>query len=182
MKREFVRLATFFLMLLRASCALAAPPSDASLRDLFETTRARESLEQRINAYQQSMGSMVDQNISQQNLPDDAKRKLRAQADKLVEGLIERLKEKVGWDAMQAFYTELYKRHFSEEEVQEFLKFYKSAAGQSFLTKMPQITQETIAATQQAMLPLLDETTVQIDKQMAREIIRFSKHPKPSSD
>lgn len=43
----------------------------------------------------------------------------------------------------------IYQKHFTEEEVQEIIKFYKTPTGQKMLRELPQVMQEGMAAGQQ---------------------------------
>lgn len=48
-----------------------------------------------------------------------------------------------------AIVVPIYQRHFTESEIQEMIRFYKTPTGQKFTRELPLVTQESVAAGQQ---------------------------------
>jgi hypothetical protein len=48
-----------------------------------------------------------------------------------------------------AIVVPIYQRHFTEREIQEMIRFYKTPTGQKFTRELPLVTQESVAAGQQ---------------------------------
>lgn len=52
-------------------------------------------------------------------------------------------------DGLEAAVTDIYAKHFTAEEMEATLEFYRSPAGQSILQKMPVVMQESMVIGQQ---------------------------------
>lgn len=63
----------------------------------------------------------------------------------------------------------IYKKHFTEEEIQEMIKFYKTPVGMKLIQEQSQITKESMAAGQQ------------LGEQLARRVIQKANKLKPKS-
>lgn len=57
--------------------------------------------------------------------------------------------KEVNPDEMMALVIPIYQKYFTEHEIQEILKFYKSPTGQKVIQNLPQVTQESMVAGQQ---------------------------------
>ncbi len=56
--------------------------------------------------------------------------------------------EKVDPESLNALVVPIYEKHFSDEEIDAMLAFYRTPVGQSVVTKLPVIMQESMAAGQ----------------------------------
>jgi uncharacterized protein len=63
--------------------------------------------------------------------------------------------EQLGWDKLEQPMIDIYARVYTEQELREVTKFYQSPAGQSFLTKMPDLLRESMQLAQQNMQTVL---------------------------
>lgn len=79
------------------------------------------------------------------------------------------MKEEMGWAKMKEDFINIYMRVFTEEEINEINKFYKSEVGQKMIAKMPALMQETMALSQNNLKRIMPEIK-RITREMALEI------------
>ena len=65
-----------------------------------------------------------------------------------VDGLVQ---QTIGWKVLEPDYLKLYSDTYTEPEIDSFLTFYKSPAGQTMLNKSPDVATKSSAITQQHM-------------------------------
>ncbi len=87
-----------------------------------------------------------------------------------VNGLVE---QTIGWKVIEPDYLKLYSDTYTEPEVDSFLTFYKSPAGQTMLNKSPEVAAKSLAITQQHMSS--------IEPQLRQMVADFVKQTTPSS-
>lgn len=87
-----------------------------------------------------------------------------------VTGLVQ---QTIGWKVVEPDFVKLYSDTYTEPEVDSFLAFYKSPAGQTMLTKSPELASKSLALTQQRM------TT--IEPQLRQMVADFVKQTTPAS-
>jgi hypothetical protein len=76
---------------------------------------------------------------------------------------------------MEPEYARLYAEVYNDEEIAGILAFYKSAAGQAFVKKMPLLMSKSIEMAQRQMADLMPEI-----QRIADEAARQSKSAEPS--
>ena len=64
--------------------------------------------------------------------------------------------EVMTWENFQSIYTSLYKKNFTQDEVNALTAFYKTPAGKSAMNKMPAVTQQIILESQKLLVPVQD--------------------------
>jgi hypothetical protein len=130
-----------FLLILTLSLPLAARADEASHR-----AKAKEMM---TIMHTQKMVQQVTENIKAQIAQaaekvagpaanDDAKAKA-AQFEKKANELID---AKLGWDAMQASFTDVYVKNFTEEQLDSIIAFYKTPAGTALLETLPTVNSQ----------------------------------------
>ncbi|MFF7708777.1 DUF2059 domain-containing protein [Pseudomonas sp. NPDC007930] len=63
------------------------------------------------------------------------------------------LESAIGWNKVKPDLVKLYTENFTEAELKDLVKFYKSPLGQKVLQQMPQVTQQSAMLTQQKLEP-----------------------------
>lgn len=63
------------------------------------------------------------------------------------------LDSNIGWNKVKPDLIKLYTENFSEAELKDLVKFYKSPLGQKVLQQMPQVTQQSAMLMQQKLDP-----------------------------
>jgi hypothetical protein len=64
-------------------------------------------------------------------------------------------KEQMKWAALEPAFVDIYRKSFSQREIDGMLSFYQSETGRAVITKMPVVMQHTMQFTQNLMSDLL---------------------------
>jgi hypothetical protein len=140
--------------------AQAAPPSDASINQLLELSKAGKLMD---SVWAQMDGLMK---ASLQQVTKDKPLSAEEQAimDKQQARMIAIMKEELSWDKLKGSFVQIYRETFSQEEIDGIIAFYQSPAGQAFIDKQPALMKNTMALMQQRMGPMMQKI-----QQMAEE-------------
>jgi hypothetical protein len=69
--------------------------------------------------------------------------------------MIGMMKQTMSWDVLSPMYAAIYKKTFTQEEIDGMLAFYKTPAGKAVITKMPAVTQYSMQLTHAVMADLM---------------------------
>ena len=137
-------------VLLAASGALAQDAAKkAKLDEMFRLTKMDEMMPQMMS----QVKAMIAQQMSEMNLPAEAKAAAQESQDRIMDLVTERL----SWEKMKPAYVQLYTEIFNDEELDGMLAFYRSPAGRAMLEKMPQLMSKSMALAQRQMADLQPE-------------------------
>ncbi|WP_020407515.1 DUF2059 domain-containing protein [Hahella ganghwensis] len=83
------------------------------------------------------------------------------------------MQEQMNWEKMKDPIIDVYLKHYTQEEIQGMLDFYKSDTGQSVLKKMPLVVADSTQVSQQMLQEILPQLkqlaqSLQSDLQQAR--------------
>lgn len=145
------RTAALVALLLCAPLAWAAPPSEAQIDRLLEVMRAEQTANAMIPQVMASQQQMIAQ-ATQDAEPAQREAAMRAAATSL-----RAVEAALSWDSLQPLYREIYTKTFSAEDTEAMVAFYSSPAGQNLLDKMPLLMQNTMAAVQTLVTPMLQQ-------------------------
>ena len=152
-------------LLALAPCVHAQQASDAEIDRLLEVMRAEQQsqavLPQMLAAQQQ----IVDRMSVAKGLGDEDRKRLNAIVDR--QGTA--IREAMTWDKLEPIYRDIYRKTFTDAEVQALVEFYGSPAGQGFLDKMPLLMQNTMSAMQALVVPIMQELERDLEKEAAGE-------------
>lgn len=152
------RFALAVMLLFCALPAFAAPPSDAQVDELLVLMRVRQTLDTILPQVQASQQQMVQQLIADRQLSAEARQKL----DRITEKSAAHVRAALAWERLQPLYRDIYRQTFSAEDIAAMSDFYRSPAGQNLLDKMPQLMQNTMAAMQKLIVPMLQQMQQEI--------------------
>jgi uncharacterized protein len=160
---KIVALASAALFTTLAVAAPGDPPaSEASIRQLLEVTQSRQLLDDLSAQLDQMMRTSMQQalagkqfSVEQQKILDDMRTKL-----------VKIFGEHLQWDQLEPMYLDIYKKSFTQNEVDGMLAFYKTEAGKALIAKMPLAMQNTMQATQSKMAALMPQV-----QQLQRETV-----------
>ena len=125
-------------LLFTSTTAMAAPASDESIKELLAVTQAQKVLD----STRAQVDSLMNQ-AAQQALKGKAPTAKQQQAiAKMKSRLADLTQDEFAWNKVEPMYLRLYRESFTEEEVAGMLSFYKSAAGQAVVNKMPLLMQK----------------------------------------
>jgi uncharacterized protein len=145
-------LAALALCLLTASVATAAetPPSDASIRRLLAVTEAKKLIENASSTVDAGMQAAITQALGGKTLTAREQKVL----DEMRTKMLAAFAETMTWESLEPLFVDVYRRSFSQSEVDGMLTFYESAAGKAVVAKMPLVMQNTMQAMQTRMAAL----------------------------
>lgn len=153
MNRRLHRFVLAAALVLAPAAAFAQQATAAQVDRLMEVMRARETVDAILPQVELSQQQMVAQLTAGQQL-DDAQ---KAQIDQQIRRTNARIREALSWERLQPLYRDIYTQTFTGEDVDAMIAFYSSEAGQRLLDKMPQLMQNTMAAVQRLVMPMLQE-------------------------
>lgn len=132
--------------------ALAAQPEAGEVDRLMEVMRMQQTLD--------SLWPQIEA-MQVQALEQFADEDLDAEARASVQESLERnnalMREAMSWEKVRPVYRDIYQRTFDADDVQAMVEFYSSPTGQRVLDKTPQLMANTMAATQQLLIPLVEQ-------------------------
>jgi len=77
------------------------------------------------------------------------------------------MKEILDWNRLEPMYVRVYQKSFTQQEIENLIAMYKTPAGQTLLTKMPVVMQNTMTEMQQLMQPMMQRIERMQQKIMA---------------
>ena len=128
-----------------------AAPTDASIAELMSVTGMQALLDNVVQQTDASMQANIRQSLAGHAVSGEQKIIL----DNMRTKMINMMKEAMGWDVLSPKYAEMYKKTFSQEEIDGMLAFYKTPAGKAVITKMPAVTQYSMQLTQALLANLM---------------------------
>ncbi len=75
--------------------------------------------------------------------------------DRFAQRMSELMRSELSWAKMEPMQIRIYRESFEQTEVDGLIEFYRSPIGQSFLSKMPVVTQKAMAEMQVYMQQVL---------------------------
>jgi uncharacterized protein len=146
-----------------ASASHAAPPTEESIKTLMALTRTEALLDQVYAGMEQSMRQGMQQAVGGQPMTAAQQQMMAAAPVKLMAVL----REELSWANMLPGYVTIYKETFEQAEIDGLIAFYRSAVGQSFVAKMPLVTQKSMAMTQERMKDILPKVQAAMQQALA---------------
>ena len=144
------------------STAVASPESH---RQAVEEMLAISRVDQMLEPMMDNVMTVMQQQMSQVNIPEDKK----PIVDKYNQKIIETLRHEMRWENMQEDFVALYLEVYSEEEIRGLTDFYKTPLGQKMLDKMPELMQASMQISQGLLQQTLPKIQ-QLSQEMALEI------------
>jgi len=148
-----------------ATAANNAPASDASIRQMLELTNAQ----QMIAGMKVQMSTVM--NTAMQNAMQGQTLTTERQAiiDRMAAKMSAVLTDMLNWDDLLPIYLRTYRESFTQDEIDGAIKFYKSAAGQAYVKKLPLVLQNVMREMQGFMKPV-QEKILAIQKETIQEL------------
>lgn len=155
------------VLMLSATSLWAAPAattggaSAKTVEKLLEITHADNTAKLLQGQIQQSLAQQVQQlNLTPADKPI---------VDKYSKELNTTIMPELSWAKLKPDMVTAYTTTFNEDEINDLIKFYTSKTGQSYLQKAPQLSQMTMASTQnrlRALLPKLQDISRRLDAEL----------------
>jgi len=135
----------------------AAEPSQESIEKLLKVTQTQKMVEQMIPQIEGMMKSVADKEIDAQNLPPEQSAEAKALSASITKKVIPILRDQLSWGNLKKIYIPIYRESFTQEEIDGLIAFYSSPAGNALVVKMPIVAQKSMAATQQLIVPMMQQ-------------------------
>ena len=164
--RNAIKLAGLSLLLVGSVCAAAKAQDDikpakrALIKELYVATRADKLAESFTNAILTQMERDLPKMLSESPEVMDLKGKDREQAQKMIAErsarVLRRFKElmpqRINFaEVMEPMFYPIYDKFFTEEELKDLVTFYKSTTGQKSIEVLPQLMQDAMQRSSQAL-------------------------------
>lgn len=149
----------------------AETPTPESIEELLTLTQAEKLLDSIKPQVKVSMKAGMDMALKGRT-PSAAEQKV---LDDYLSKSASIMNEDLTMDRLKPLYVEQYAKYFSQEEVDALIVFYKTPAGMSLITKMPQLMQGLMAAMPTLMVPMMEKIKA-ASKQMASELEALKKN------
>jgi len=172
---NFIRISLVVsLLLLTPALTMAAPASEASIKQLMEISEARRMTDSMTAQIKSQMEAAMNAAI-QRNLKGEALKPAQQRAvDNMAKRMTDLLAGELSYDKMEPKFIPAYRETFTEEEVAGMIAFYKTPTGQAVIHKMPTLVQKTMAMSQESVMRLMPKLE-EIQKQFVAEMEKASK-------
>jgi hypothetical protein len=139
----------------------AAPASKADIQRLFDAMHTRQMIHQMMNSMSQPMHQMAHEQCQKNadKMPPDCEQRLTTMMDNMFANM--------PWDEMIDAMMPAYQKHFTRGDIDAFVAFYNSPAGQKLLGEMPAITAESMQDMMPIMRRYMETVQSQVEAQMA---------------
>lgn len=124
--------------------AAEAPASEASIRELLTLTQAQRMLADTTDQIDSMMQTSMKQAHGNKALTPREEEILTEMRGKILVAVGDFLK----WSDLEPMFIDIYKRSFSQREIDGIIEFYRSDAGRAVTNKMPLVMQNTMQAIQ----------------------------------
>ncbi|WP_157971406.1 DUF2059 domain-containing protein [Dyella sp. C9] len=139
--RSFIAAVVLSSALAMPAMAVEAPPTDASLHKLLDVTHVHSLVDNMMAQTRAMMQQSVEANLASQSQLDDGQRKIISDSEQKMQAL---LANELAWAKLEPVYMDIYRKSFTQKEVDDMTAFYLSPSGQSMVTKMPQVMAQTM--------------------------------------
>ena len=131
--------------------AAEPPPSEASLRELMSVTRVQNMLKEATGQVDGYMENAMNEALEGTQISQEQRQII----DEMRTRIQTLLKESLQWKEFEPIVLDVYKRTFTQREVDGMIAFYKTEAGKALVEKMPLVTDNTMQAMQGRMAQLM---------------------------
>ncbi|MET4082309.1 hypothetical protein ABIB40_002267 [Pedobacter sp. UYP30] len=140
-----------------------AQTKQESIRTLFSVMKQDSLMDKIVNSI---MPSLIAQMSSQYAAKNPASKAKMMEATKVgMEVSKTMLKKMVADGGMVAIYD----KHFSQDEINDFITFYKSPSGQKLLEEMPSITKDNVIMMQKYIPEMQKEIKMKMDEILSKK-------------
>jgi uncharacterized protein len=137
----------FISLIALSVCSMAssaAPATEESIKTLFKVMKAEALLDSVYANIEPAMRQAMAQAAEGKALSEEQRRIM----DRAPQRMSELLRSELSWAKMEPIQIPIYQETFEQAEIDGLISFYKSPLGQSFVNKMPTVTQKGMVAMQ----------------------------------
>jgi len=143
----------WMLMCGAAAAANNAPASDASIRQMLDLTNAQ----QLITSMKGQMTTMMNAAMQNATKGQTITPERQAIIDRMAAKMSAAVTDMLNWDNLLPLYMRSYRESFTQDEIDGAIKFYKSAAGQAYVKKLPLVMQNVMREMPEFMKPIQEK-------------------------
>jgi len=143
----------------------AAPPTDASINQLLELSKAGKLMD----SVWAQMDGFMKTSLQQVTKGKPVSADEQAIMDKQQAKMIAIMQDELSWAKIKDGFVQVYRETFTQEEIDGIIAFYQSPAGQAFIDKQPALMKNTMALMQQRMGPIMQKIQ-QMTEETAKEM------------
>lgn len=158
------------LVLAISAPAFADTPTDASLKELLVISDVQGMMNDTLIQMESYMKAAMLEPLKGVEITPEMQQQMDAHSKKIMQIF----KEEMDWPKMEPLFVEIYKKSFSQSDVDGMLQFYKTPAGQSVVKKMPLVMQNSMEVMQQRMAVIMPKIM-----QATEETVRVAKEKQP---
>jgi hypothetical protein len=149
---RFVLLVVLAVLAFQAGAAPQdARPTEDSVNRLFEVMHTSQFLDNYLAQVDTMMRSSMRQALHGEQLNAEEQQIMEDMSSELAS----LVRHEVSWESMRPVMVEVYRNTFSQHEVDDMLKFYRSPSGQAVVAKLPAATQQATQTMQQHVSTLM---------------------------
>ncbi len=130
-----------------------AAPSDASILELMAVTQSRKLLDAQMGQIDGVMQSAFKKSLGDRTMTPEQQQIM----DEMRTRTVALFREEMKWESLEPLLIDIYKKSFTQDEIDGMLTFYRSPTGQAVIAKMPQVMQYTMKTMQERMLKLIPQ-------------------------
>ena len=128
-------------------------PTEASVKELLEVAQSRKL----VDSVMAQMDNLMQQTIAQATKGQPVPARVQKDIDQRRAEIIAMMKDLLDWKKLEPMYVRIYRKTFTQPEVDGMIAFYKTPAGQAVMSKMPSAMQNTIDEMQATMGPVMQK-------------------------
>jgi len=161
------------LALSLATPVFAAEPSEASIQELLQLTNASRLMEASAAQVDAALQSSMQAVLKDQAITPE----VQALLDEMRQKAVALVRRELRWEVFEPQLIDIYRRSFTQEEMDGMLDFYRSPAGRAVVAKLPLVMQSSMHAMQQVMERLTPELA-KLQQETAASIVATEKAQK----
>jgi hypothetical protein len=130
--------------------------SEASIHELIDVTQTSRLVDDMYARVDALMKQSLQEVVSGQALTEEQ----RALLEEMQGRILAVFQEQFSWRQMEPKVIDIYRRSFTQHEIDGMLEFYRTDAGQAVIAKMPLVMENTMAVMQEdlrVMMPRIRE-------------------------
>lgn len=130
-----------------------AAPTAASVQELLALSSMHTLLDQTATQYRTAIKASMRQSFEGKKLNED-QQKIESDAEDKIADIIGSL---LSWDTFSPIVVDVYTSTYTQGEVNDLIKFYKSPAGKAWVSKQPVAMNKTMALMQSKVNDIMPE-------------------------
>lgn len=147
--------------------SVAGPLWGADERELAEELMLLMNVEQGLEQMRPQIESMTSNLFENMDIPEESRSQFRDHQRSTMDLVLDRL----SWPKMKDKYVDIYLDVFDAHELEGLIEFYSSPIGKTFISKMPLLTQRSMAMSQEVVMELLPQIQADAER-LARELAK----------